>query len=214
MARKRRVQTRGISGAAAARLNCAEELRIDDWDLYFHAMAQAAARKSKDPRCRVGAVIVSEDNVVLATGFNGLARGVFDDDRVLKKVPEKLRWICHAETNAIYNAARTGVSLKGCMIFVTKFPCFACCNAITQAGLTRIYTRDDWYWEEDPFDGIRFKNPHERKRTLLKQAHIRVVAPLHPHFNGMSLPTNGHGPQGELRDRARKPLAKVQRRTS
>jgi len=126
---------------------------IEDWDQYFHGIAEAVARKSKDPRCRVGAAIVSQDKIVLATGFNGLARGVFDDESLLADIGEKLKWICHAEVNAIFNAVRSGVSLKGSTIFVTKFPCFPCCNAIAQAGLQRIYTLDNRYWDEDPFDG-------------------------------------------------------------
>ena len=106
--------------------NSAEQPYIKDWDQYFLDIARAVAWKSKDPKCQVGAVIVSEDQLVLATGFNGLARGVFDAEDLLQDAKEKLRWICHAETNAIFNAARTGASLKGCTIFVTKFPCLVC----------------------------------------------------------------------------------------
>ncbi len=117
--------------------NSAEQPYIKDWDQYFLNIARAVAWKSKDPKCQVGAVIVSEDQLVLATGFNGLARGVFDAEDLLQDAKEKLRWICHAETNAIFNAARTGASLKGCTIFVTKFPCLVCCDAIAQAGIKR-----------------------------------------------------------------------------
>jgi hypothetical protein len=46
--------------------------------------------KSKDPRCRVGAVIISDDGVVLSTGFTGLARGVYDHDDVLADADEEL----------------------------------------------------------------------------------------------------------------------------
>src|SRR5437016_6418829 len=105
---------------------------FDDWDQYFLAIAETVARKSKDPRCKVGAVIVSQDKLILSTGFNGLARGVFDDEELLNNTEEKLKWICHAEANAIVNAARIGVPLKDCTIYVTKFPCLACCNAIAQ----------------------------------------------------------------------------------
>lgn len=150
---------------------------IEDWDEYFLGIALMVARKSKDPRCRVGAVIVSKDKLVLSTGFNGLARGVFDDEDLLANVDEKLKWICHAEINSILNAARTGVPVKGCAIFVNKFPCFECCNAIAQAGIERIYTHDHRYWDDDPVDG-----DHSRKPALLKQARIRVDAPFHPSF--------------------------------
>jgi len=135
------------------------------------------ARKSKDPNCQVGAVIVSPDRLVLATGFNGLARGVFDNENLLADDDEKLKWICHAEINATFNAVRTGVPVVGCSIFVNKFPCFACCNAIAQAGIKRICTQDHRYWDDDPIDG-----EHARKPDLLKQANIDVDAPLHPDF--------------------------------
>jgi dCMP deaminase len=109
---------------------------VDSWDEYFLWIAEAVAIKSKDPRCSVGAVIVSSDNIVLSTGFNGLARRIYDDEKLLADAEEKLKVICHAEANAIYNAARMGVALEGASIFVTKFPCLACCNAIIQAGIS------------------------------------------------------------------------------
>ncbi len=150
---------------------------IEDWDEYFLTVAESVARKSKDPRCQVGAIIASKDNVILSTGFNGLARGVVDDDRVLGDADEKLRWICHAEMNAILNSARIGVSLNESKIYVNKFPCLSCCNAIVQAGIVRICTHDDSYWDDDPAD-----QDHARKRTTLKQAGIQVYAPFHPDF--------------------------------
>lgn len=137
-------------------------------------MAWAVSVKSKDPKCPVGAVIVSPERVVLSTGFNGLARGVFDDPRLLAKASEKIKIICHAEQNAILNAARVGAALNKASIFVTKFPCLACCNAIVQAGITRIYTHDDSYWKDDPLD----KN-HSRKVRVLKQSGMEVDAPYH-----------------------------------
>lgn len=158
---------------------------VDEWDDYFWWIAKAASIKSKDPRCRVGAVIVSLDNVVLTTGFNGLPRGVDDDREVLENVDEKLKVICHAEQNAIINAARIGVAIRGASIYVTKFPCLACCNSIIQAGITRIYTLDDRYWDDDPFDGKR-KGNHWRKRRAIRQTHIIVDAPNHPDYS----PTN------------------------
>ena len=142
---------------------------VNDWDHYFLYLALVASIKSKDPRCRVGAVIASRDKVVLSTGFNGFARGVDDADTLLADVPEKLKMICHAEANAIMNAAR---------IDVTKFPCLSCCNAIIQAGISRIYTHDHRYWGDDPLD-----KEHFRKPIILRQAGIQVDAPFHPEFS-------------------------------
>jgi len=149
---------------------------LDRWDEYWQAFALTAARKSKDPRCRVGAVIVCDD-LILSTGFNGFARQLFDDPKLLADAEEKLRLICHAEQNAIHNAARLGVSLAGATIYVTKFPCLACCNAIIQAGIVRIHTHDTKYWNDDPAD-----QGHTRKKSALRQAKIEVDAPFHPDY--------------------------------
>jgi dCMP deaminase len=150
---------------------------IEDWDEYFLAIAEIVACKSKDTNCQVGAVLVTPDSVVISTGYNGFARGVFDSENLLKDTDEKFKWICHAEVNAIWNAGRLGVPLKGCSIYVNKFPCFSCCNAIVQSGISRIYTHDPKYWGDDPFDP-----GHSRKRSLLKQSALKVEAPFHPDF--------------------------------
>ena len=153
-------------------------VRVETWDDYFLNIAKVVSIKSKDPRCPVGAVIVSEDNIILSTGFNGMARGVHDDEEILADAVEKINVICHAENNAISNAARVGGRpLQGTTIYVTKFPCLACCNDIIQAGIKRICTHDDAFWDDDPAD-----KDHSRKKRILHEAHILVHAPFHPAF--------------------------------
>ncbi len=153
-----------------------QDTYIETWDQYWLEMAVTASRKSKDPRCRVGAVIV-RDNIVLSTGFNGFAREVFDDPALLNDQDEKLRLICHAEQNAIHNATRLGFALAGAAIYVTKFPCLACCNAIIQSGIRVVHTHDTKYWDDDPAD-----RDHSRKKSALRQARIDVDAPFHPDY--------------------------------
>jgi len=156
--------------------------KVDEWDEYFSLIAEAAKSKSKDPRCQVGAVIVSADKVVLTTGFNGLPRGVDDDRQILDDTDEKIKVICHAEQNAIINAARMGIAVQGASIYVTKFPCLACCSSIIQAGIKRIFTLDNRYWDDDPFDGKKDGN-HWRKRRLIRNTHLVVDAPNHPEYS-------------------------------
>jgi dCMP deaminase len=114
---------------------------------------------------------------------DSLARGVHDDHELLEDADEKLRWICHAEGNAILNAGRSGVAVRGCTIYVTKFPCLSCCNAIAQGGLACIYTDDHRYRDDDPLDGTDADYPHSRKQALLRQVGIRVIADNHPDFS-------------------------------
>src|SRR5664279_4927500 len=89
-----------------------------DWDEYFMQLARTVSAKSKDPNCKVGAVLVSQDHLVVATGFNGLARTLGDDEELLQKKIDKLDWVVHAEHNAILNAARSGVRTLGCTVYV------------------------------------------------------------------------------------------------
>lgn len=45
------------------------------WDEYFMGVAMLAARRSKDPNTQVGACIVSPENIIISTGYNGLPNG-------------------------------------------------------------------------------------------------------------------------------------------
>jgi dCMP deaminase len=148
-----------------------------DWDEYFVGITEAVSRKSKDPNCPVGAVIVSQDHLVISTGYNGMARGLKDDRETLSDKLKKLNWVVHAEHNAILNAARNGVSTHGCTLYVNKFPCFACMMVIVQAGIVRLYTNDHEYWKHDPLDAA-----HEGKRYVQRVAKIEIVAPNHPDY--------------------------------
>ncbi len=130
----------------------ARKTPITDWDDYFYQIAEVVARRSKDKK-PVGAVIAREtDHILLSSGYNGPARDVLDLTSRLKPKKGKLPWMCHAESNAIYNAVRSGAALAGGTIYVTKFPCVMCASAIVQAGLVRLYTRDNDAWRKDPYD--------------------------------------------------------------
>jgi dCMP deaminase len=55
----------------------------------------------------------------------------------------KYPYVCHAELNAILNRAE--VSLRGCTIYVTLFPCNECAKAIIQSGIRRVVYLDNKY---------------------------------------------------------------------
>lgn len=145
--------------------------RQAEWDAYFMGMAEYVCTKSKDRSTQVGAVIVGTDgNAVLSTGWNGFPRGVDDepDDRHLR--PAKYQWTEHAERNAIYNAAREGVRLKGSTIYVTHMPYCDCARALVQSGISTLVTREpDW---NDPH--VKATQHVEVSRTMFAEAGIAV----------------------------------------
>jgi len=110
-----------------------------NWSEYFMKLASTVSEKSKDTT-KVGCVIVGEDNQILSTGWNGFARGVWDDDAFSdrRERPQKYKWTIHAEANAICNAARSGVMLKSATAYVTHKPCSSCADMLIQAGIKKV----------------------------------------------------------------------------
>jgi dCMP deaminase len=108
------------------------------WDKYFMDLATLTASRSKDPSTKVGAVLVDSNHNIRSTGYNGYPRGVNDSRGTVERAV-KLLLAEHAERNAIYAAARSGVSTEGCTIYVSGlYPCADCARAIIQAGITRV----------------------------------------------------------------------------
>lgn len=113
------------------------------WDDYFLGIADVVRTKSKDPSTQVGAIIVGQDHQIVSTGFNGFPRGINETDASRWERPLKYQFVEHAERNGIYNAARTGVSLIRCTLYLVGIgpptsPCTECAKAVIQSGITRV----------------------------------------------------------------------------
>tara|TARA_Y100001970_G_scaffold150187_1_gene184184 strand:+ start:125 stop:559 length:435 start_codon:yes stop_codon:yes gene_type:complete len=116
---------------------------MTNWDQRFLNLAKHISEWSKDPSTKVGCVVVGPDREIRSTGFNGLPRGIEDNDERLNNREIKYPLICHAEENAIMHAARIGISLKDCTAYVTWPPCTRCARSLIQAGVsTIIYPKD------------------------------------------------------------------------
>ena len=115
------------------------------WDEYFMGVAMLAARRSKDPNTQVGACIVSPDNIIISTGYNGLPNGCLDDEYPWEREGEETKYpyVVHAELNAILNA--NGRDLRGSRLYVALFPCNECAKAIIQAGVKEVLYLSDKY---------------------------------------------------------------------
>ena len=110
----------------------------DKWDRRFLELAKHVAAWSRDPRTKVGAVIVRPDKTVASVGFNGLPRGVVDTPARLHNRETKHRMTIHAELNAILHAREP---LAGYRLYVWPFqPCAQCAGAIIQTGISTVVT--------------------------------------------------------------------------
>lgn len=111
-------------------------------------VAMLAACRSKDPNTQVGACIVSPDNIIISTGYNGMPKGCSDDEfpwerEAEHEVQTKYPYVVHAELNAILNA--NGRDLSGSRIYVALFPCNECAKAIIQSGIKEVVYLSDKY---------------------------------------------------------------------
>ena len=61
------------------------------WDEYFMGVAMLAAHRSKDPSTQVGACIVSQDNIIISTGYNGMPKGCSDDEFPWERAGEETK---------------------------------------------------------------------------------------------------------------------------
>ena len=115
------------------------------WDEYFMGIAMLAAKRSKDPSTQVGACIVSGDNIIISTGYNGMPKGCSDDEFPWDRTGDdtKYPYVVHAELNAILNA--NGRDLRGSRLYVALFPCNECAKAIIQSGVKEVLYLSDKY---------------------------------------------------------------------
>jgi len=110
-------------------------------------LAKLAATRSTCLSRPTGAVIVLEKQV-LSTGYNGSMPGAphcSDEGRCYRrsmKVFDEGKYdFCrssHAEANAIAQAARNGIPIKGATIYCTLLPCYTCTKLLASAGIKKI----------------------------------------------------------------------------
>lgn len=97
-----------------------------------------AGSRSLDPRLKVCALIVPEDNTgILALGYNGGARGLYNVPVSLE--PGKSQFI-HAEANALIKCPYHFPKKKH--MYVTHSPCLDCARLIVNADVSRVVYKE------------------------------------------------------------------------
>ena len=144
-------------------------MKRPSWDEYFMNIVQVTATRSTCCRRQVGAVLV-RDNRLLATGYNGVPKGIPHCDKVgcmrqQMNVPSGERHeLCrglHAEQNVLIQAAIYGVSVAGATLYCNTKPCSICTKMLVNAEIKRIVFFEGY---DDPLAD-----------EILKYTDIRVV---------------------------------------
>ncbi len=128
------------------------------WDLIWMRVAKLIAERSIDPRHKVGAVIVSDDNTqVLSVGYNGDHAG--GPNSVESLEPGQSGCI-HAEINALIKLDYNNPKKK--KMYVTLSPCKMCSKALVNANIDEIVYEEE-YRDTSGLDLLVSKNKKIRQ---------------------------------------------------
>ncbi len=131
------------------------------------ADAREIAKRSPDTSRKTGVVVVTQGNIPIRL------RACNEFPFLVKVSPERLErpakylFTEHAERNAIYAAARAGISLRGSRFWLPWFPCVDCARAIVQVGALQL-TCVEPNWAEDRYN---FKEA----QTILNEGGVIVT---------------------------------------
>jgi dCMP deaminase len=117
------------------------------WDDYFLEVANTISRRATCDRGRSGCVI-AKNNQLLVAGYVGSPAGLPHCDTVGHEMSKVLHddgtisehciRTVHAEQNAICQAAKRGISIKGGTIYTRMTPCRVCAMLIINCGIVRV----------------------------------------------------------------------------
>jgi len=114
-------------------------IKWTDWTGRYMQLANDIAQWSKDPRQKVGAIVVGNHGQILSQGYNGFPRKIKDTTKRLTDRETKLKYVVHAEMNAIFNASLEGISLNDATMYVYGLPiCHECAKGIIQVGIKKV----------------------------------------------------------------------------
>lgn len=116
---------------------------IPSWDELFMRDVYLRASKSKDPRTKIGAVLVRDGHDILK-GYNGFPKGVQDLPERYEDRVTKYQMVAHAEANAVFMGARFGITTLNSTLYTQGFPCNSCAIALIQGGIKDIVIHYQW----------------------------------------------------------------------
>lgn len=140
------------------------------WDEWFMRFVYLISKKSKDPRTKIGAVLV-KDKHIISTGFNGFPIGVKDIPERYNDRETKYAFVVHAEDNAILSAARFGISTIDTILYTQGIPCNECCKSVIQGGIKEVVIHKQW---PEGMHGEKWVKASKITTLMLKEANIPI----------------------------------------
>lgn len=107
---------------------------------HYMQIAETIASASYCERLKVGAIIVTEDGIIIP-GYNGTPSGLencCEEDGVTKQE------VIHAEMNALLKVANSTLSAKNATMYVTHTPCINCAKMIREMKIKVVYCKNHY----------------------------------------------------------------------
>ena len=121
------------------------KISSNELDKYFIGKAVKQSDKSSDWWRQIGAVVVKNGEMIIE-GYNKHIPSDFSpyingDPRNNFNYGEKvdLYTSIHAEALVITKAAKQGISLDGCSMYVSTFPCSSCARLLAESGIKKVF---------------------------------------------------------------------------
>jgi len=120
------------------------------WDQTWMVVADAVAKRSRCSRAQIGAAIVSPNQRIASTGYNGPAATLDVDGDCINWCPraqgvaplDNMYDACpsiHAEANALLYVDRS--KIEGGTIYITDVACMQCAKLVSNSGVSRVVMR-------------------------------------------------------------------------
>jgi len=120
------------------------------WDQVWMDVADTIAKRSRCSRAHIGAVVVSANQRIASTGYNGpaatldvegdcidwcpRAQGIVPLDNLYDTCPS-----IHAEANALLYVDRSRI--EGGTIYITDVACLQCAKLVSNSGVAKVVMR-------------------------------------------------------------------------
>jgi deoxycytidylate deaminase/thymidylate synthase ThyX len=141
------------------------------WDEYFLNLVTIVGSRGTCDRGHAGCVITKEKRI-LSTGYAGAPVGLDHCDEVGHEMHTVIHSdghesrhcirTTHAEQNAIAQAARSGISIKGSTLYINMTPCYTCAKMLINAGIIRVVCAKDYH-------------ASQRSKEIFEQAGVELV---------------------------------------
>lgn len=128
-----------------------EHVSSDIFDQKIMAEAHKTAKKSSDWWRQVAGILISADGEILIKACNrhvphdyqhysdGDPRSEFQSGENIETSTS-----VHAESEVVAEAAKQGIRVDGCSLYVTTFPCPVCAKLVARAGIRKVYYQEGY----------------------------------------------------------------------